>query len=82
MSTIERKKLVAKLKVWRKTKGLTQEQLAHQIGICFATLNRWETGKTLPSGMACRALETMMTVPGNEIRIERRSFGNLEEEPT
>ncbi|CCK78346.1 helix-turn-helix transcriptional regulator [Desulfobacula toluolica] len=31
---------------------LSQEELAHAIGVSFATVNRWENGKTLPSKLA------------------------------
>ncbi|SPD75132.1 putative transcriptional regulator, XRE family [uncultured Desulfobacterium sp.] len=36
----------------RKQLGLSQEDLAHALGISFATINRWENGKTLPSKLA------------------------------
>ncbi len=31
---------------------LSQEELAHALGVSFATVNRWENGKTEPSKMA------------------------------
>lgn len=36
----------------RKQLGLSQEDLAHALGISFATINRWENGKTSPSRLA------------------------------
>lgn len=32
----------------RKTRGLTQEQLAHQLKVTFATVNAWENGRHRP----------------------------------
>ena len=36
----------------RKELGLSQEQLARELGISFSTVNRWENGKSHPSQMA------------------------------
>jgi DNA-binding transcriptional regulator YiaG len=36
----------------RRQLGLSQEELAHELGVSFATVNRWENGKTKPSKMA------------------------------
>ena len=36
----------------RRKLGLSQEELAHALGVSFATVNRWENGKTMPSKMA------------------------------
>jgi transcriptional regulator with XRE-family HTH domain len=30
--------------------GLTQEQMAHLLGVSFASVNRWEAGHSSPSG--------------------------------
>ncbi|MEG2429443.1 MAG: helix-turn-helix transcriptional regulator [Clostridia bacterium] len=38
-----------KIKYVRETQYLSQEMLAAQLGIAFATVNRWETGKCEPS---------------------------------
>ena len=43
----------------RKKLKLTQEQLAHKLGVSFTTVNRWETGKTKPSPLALRELEKL-----------------------
>lgn len=32
--------------------GLSQEEFAHSLGVSFATINRWENGKTSPSKLA------------------------------
>ena len=36
---------------------LSQEELAHALGVSFATVNRWENGKTVPSKLAQRQFE-------------------------
>ncbi len=33
---------------------LSQEELAHALGVSFATVNRWENRKTVPSKLAQR----------------------------
>ena len=36
---------------------LSQEELAHALGVSFTTVNRWENGKTIPSKLAQRQYE-------------------------
>jgi DNA-binding transcriptional regulator YiaG len=36
----------------RRQLELSQQGLAHALGVSFATVNRWENGKTTPSKMA------------------------------
>ncbi len=36
--------------------GMTQEQLAREVGVSFKTVNRWERGKSKPSPMATKLL--------------------------
>jgi DNA-binding transcriptional regulator YiaG len=38
----------------RRRLGLSQEELAQALGVSFATVNRWENGKTVPSKLAQR----------------------------
>jgi putative transcriptional regulator len=38
----------------RRQLSLSQEELAHALGVSFATVNRWENGKTAPSKLAQR----------------------------
>lgn len=38
----------------RRQLTLSQEELAHALGVSFATVNRWENGRTLPSKLAQR----------------------------
>jgi putative transcriptional regulator len=41
----------------RRQLALSQEELAHALGVSFATVNRWENGKTMPSKLAQRQFE-------------------------
>lgn len=44
--------IAAELKKLRQTRGWSQEGLARELGVSFATVNRWENGKTKPSRLA------------------------------
>jgi len=41
----------------RRQLALSQEELAHALGVSFATVNRWENGKAIPSKLAQRQFE-------------------------
>jgi len=36
--------------------NMTQESFAHEIGVTFATVNRWENGRTTPNKVAQKVL--------------------------
>ena len=55
--TIELEKISEHVKKVRSQLNLSQEDLAHAIGVSFATVNRWENGKTNPSKLARRQFE-------------------------
>jgi transcriptional regulator with XRE-family HTH domain len=40
----------------REVRRWTQEQLAHELGVAFSTVNGWENGKHVPIPLAMRAL--------------------------
>jgi len=40
------------VKYTREKLGMSQEEMAHALKISFATINRWENGKTRPNKMA------------------------------
>jgi putative transcriptional regulator len=50
--TTERNKFSELVKTVRKQLSLTQEEMANKLGVSFATINRWENGKTTPSQLA------------------------------
>jgi predicted ATPase/DNA-binding NarL/FixJ family response regulator/DNA-binding XRE family transcriptional regulator len=45
-----------RLRDLRRHLGLSQEQLAHRLGVSFATVNRWESGRTQISARSLAAL--------------------------
>ena len=40
----------------RQELNMTQESFAHEIGVTFATVNRWENGRTIPNKVAQKVL--------------------------
>jgi len=48
--------VAARLRYLRGTLGLSQEQLARRLGVSFASVNRWESGRTGLSARAAAAL--------------------------
>jgi predicted ATPase/DNA-binding XRE family transcriptional regulator len=48
--------VVERLRDLRRALGLSQEQLARRLGVSFATVNRWESGRTRISARAVAAL--------------------------
>lgn len=49
-----------KVKAVRSKLKLTQEELAHKLGVSFATVNRWESGSYRPSKMGQRVFEEFL----------------------
>jgi predicted ATPase/DNA-binding NarL/FixJ family response regulator/DNA-binding XRE family transcriptional regulator len=52
----EAESVAARLRLLRTSLGLSQEQLARRLGVSFATVNRWESGRTQLSARAATAL--------------------------
>ena len=50
--------------------GLTEEELAHALGISFSTVNRWETGRMKPSRLAWMALGKLAAENGCPLPVE------------
>ena len=51
--------IIFKLKEVRRNLGLTQEALAHRLGVSFTSVNRWENGQTKPSPLAQRQINEL-----------------------
>jgi putative transcriptional regulator len=49
--------LASKIKSLREQLRISQEDLAKELGVSFATVNRWENNKTQPSKLARKQLE-------------------------
>ncbi len=48
----EGRSLSALVKEMRRQLDLSQEDLARQLGVSYATVNRWENGQSMPSKLA------------------------------
>lgn len=57
-----------KVKFVRTKLNLSQEELAHKLGVSFATINRWENGSYNPSRLARKAFDNFCVE--NEITKE------------
>src|SRR5262245_8652540 len=68
------------IKELRERLALTQEIFARILGVSFATVNRWENGKTVPTGDYARVLQTLrqLTVPnGPGATVDWKRVGAL-----
>lgn len=55
------------LKKLRKAKGITQEQLAEQLGVSLMTVRRWEWGNTSPNTSMLRKMADVFGVTPEEL---------------
>ena len=46
-----------RIKSIRQQLGLSQEELAHKLGVSFTSVNRWENGQTKPSKLAKKQID-------------------------
>lgn len=51
--------MAEEIKALRHRLGWTQERMARELGVSFATVNRWENGKATPSSLAEQALHRL-----------------------
>ncbi|HEY78809.1 MAG TPA: helix-turn-helix transcriptional regulator [Dehalococcoidia bacterium] len=60
-----------KIRQCRFLKGWTQEQLARNIGVSLNTVQRWESGKTIPSPLAMEKLQKVLedVLDGSQLRM-------------
>lgn len=54
--------IAAKLRYLRNIKGLSQEDIAGQIGVSRQTVAKWENGDSLPDILKCEALAELFDV--------------------
>lgn len=64
----------------RKEKGLTQEQLADQLGVARRTVSRWETGNNMPDLDILVELADLYSVDLREILSGERKNEQMNEE--
>jgi putative transcriptional regulator len=60
----------ALIKEVRRQLDLSQEDLARELGVSFATVNRWENGRTKPSRLATAQLNTFCTRMARKGRLK------------
>ena len=58
------------IKKIRQQELLTQDEFAKAVGVSFATVNRWEAGKTIPSFKAKKLINTYCKENGIEFSRE------------
>ena len=68
------------LKDLRKEKGITQEQLAEELGVSGRTISRWETGKNMPDISLLVEIAEFFDVSIPEIIKGERKSENMKEE--
>ncbi len=61
------------IRAWRQRTGLTQEHLAHALGVTFSTVSRWENGHVRPSSLAWKALVQVAVERGSPLADGRDS---------
>ena len=55
-----------RLQLLRKRLNLSQEQLATKLGVSFATINRWEGGKSKPQATKLAEIDALWAEQGEE----------------
>ena len=65
--TADQNRITNTLKVQRAKKDLTQEQLAHLVGVTRKTINTVEKGKYIPSTYLALKLAKILEVPVEEL---------------
>ncbi|MGN1342754.1 MAG: helix-turn-helix domain-containing protein [Bacilli bacterium] len=68
----------------RKSKKLTQEQLAEKIGVSRKSISRWENGNSMPDYSILDILCNTLDVSINELyygkKMEKEDYKNISEE--
>ncbi|MBQ6664610.1 MAG: helix-turn-helix transcriptional regulator [Synergistaceae bacterium] len=55
------------IRTLRKRRGLTQEQLAEQLGVSVMTVRRWEWGERVPNADDLRKASQVLDIPVTEL---------------
>lgn len=58
----------------RCTMQLSQERFADELGMTFATINRWENGHATPSPLALRQIDTLLNQLGAQGEVLRTKY--------
>lgn len=76
--TVAKEQDVSRLvRTLRERLSLTQERFAGKLGVTFATVNRWENGRSKPSPLAMKQLGELATELGSRGRdLRKKYFGD------
>lgn len=58
------------IKAIREKLGLTQEGVAHKLGVSWGTIARWEAGKSKPSKLARKAIANLLKEASEGVQNE------------
>lgn len=75
--------LSSEIKLIRQKALMTQMEFASQLNVSFSTINRWETGKSIPSLSTLKSLKQFCTVnniPFENLETEWLKKSNASEE--
>jgi len=70
-------KISEKIKTLRKRNGWTQEELSKEMGVKQPQLNRWETGKFLPSLPSLQKLSELFDVSIDALVFDEKDIKRL-----
>lgn len=68
--TIESETFSERVKKVRSQLYMSQEDIAHAIGVSFATVNRWENGKSSPSKLAQKSFDNFCALMKKQGKLE------------
>jgi len=57
---MKKETLAERISQYRRTTGMSQEELSFITGVAWATLNRWEKGHTKPRGLQKKSIERIL----------------------
>jgi transcriptional regulator with XRE-family HTH domain len=64
---VERARLGAQIRFWRKRRQLEQIELAGQLGVSRPLISRWESGHNVPDAIELRRLCEMLAVSYDDL---------------
>ncbi len=71
-------KIGEKIHALRKEQGLSQEELAEQIGVARQTISKWELGETAPDLKQSKELSKILNISLDD--LTNSDFNNIEKE--
>ena len=75
---VEIRAKVARLSAVRRQLGWSEETCAHELGVTYSTLNRWERGESLPkSQLVLRAIDDFLARHAGTGPASRVDIGGL-----